>query len=251
MLEDLKKTIVKEQSKGKKELIAVCGVNAYDELSKEIPFAMTNKCKEVLGVPIYCLDWIPTDQILLGGKALLIPPYEWKEPKKLDTTKLPVDILEQIRRYQLPDEDLFPVISQTPPKFKTIIKDTTEEYITQACFELKIDPNILQNQSLELVKQKNLIENTAEMLKNGKLFRRPCALGTAVYIVENAKMHQGSVVRYEQVLSPKRDIELLFADIEISGLNIIVRRLFQDFGKTVFVDSEDAKNKLKEQISNK
>ena len=168
----------------------------------------------------------------------------------MEKAKLPDEILEQIRRYKMSD-DLFPVISQTPQMVAQIIKNATEAHIVQTCLDLHIDPEILKKQSAELVKQKNIIENTAEMLENGKLLRRPCKLGTTVYIVENAKMHQGTVVRYEQSLSPKRDAELLFADIEISGLNIIVRRLFKDFGSTIFVDAEEAKNKLREQMSNK
>lgn len=139
-------------------------------------------------------------------------------------------------------DDLFPAVA---------IRESMENFMVKTCLDLHIDPDILKRQSAELIRQKNIIEQSAEMIKNGKLLRRPCALGTTVYIVENCKMYQGSIIRYEQVLSPKRDIELLFADIELHGMNTTVRRCFSEFGTSIFVDAEDANNKLKEQISNK
>lgn len=180
VLEELQNLIKNETANITDEMVIVCGVNAYDKLCSEMSSTfLTNKCKEVLGLPLYCLNWLSTDQIIIGGKELLIPP------------------------------------------------------------------------NVEMRKQKIVIENTAEMIKNGKLLRRPCKLGTTVYIVENGKMYQGTVIRYEQVLSPKKDKELLLADIELPGLNVIVRRFFSEFGKNIFVEPEEAKNKLKEQISNK
>ncbi len=249
MLEELKNAIIKEQANGIRELVVVCGFNAYDKLSKELPLALTNNCGEIMGLPLYRLEWMPTNQIQIGGKELLIPPPCWNKPYMPDSVETP-DILTRIRKYEMPT-DLFPVISEPLLTPEQIIKKATEGFIVSTCFDLHIDPDILKKQSAELVKQKNIIENTAEMINNGKLLRRPCALGTIVYIVENRKMYQGTVIRYEQVLSPKLDTELLFADIELHGINTVVRRNFSEFGNNIFVDAEKAKNKLKEQISNK
>lgn len=248
MLEELKNAIIKEQANGIRELVVVCGFNAYDKLINELPLALNNNCREIMGLPLYCVEWIPTDQIQIGGKELLNPPIWWRKPDMSGLSEAP-DILTRIRNYKMP-ADLFPVmeLSSTPEQ---IIKEATEGFMVSACLDLHIDPDILKKQSVELAKQKNIIENTAEMMKNGKLLRRPCALGTTVYIVENRKMYQGTVIRYEQILSPKRNTELLFADIELHGMNITVRRNFSEFGNNIFVDAEKAKNKLEKQISNK
>lgn len=249
MLEELKNAIIKEQENGIRELVIVCGFNAYDKLSKELPLALTNNCGEIMGLPFYRLEWMPTNQIQIGGKELLIPPPGWKKSYMPDSAETP-DILTRIRKYEMP-ADLFPVISEPLLTPEQIIKKATEGFMVSTCFDLHIDPDILKKQSAELVRQKNIIENTADMIKNGKLLRRPCALGTTVYIVENYKMYQGMVIRYKQELSPNRDIELLFADIELQEINITVRRNFSEFGNSIFVDAEKAENKLNEQISNK
>lgn len=235
MLENLKKSIMQIKSTTKASIVVACGISAYKELQNEL--SLSDKQTLILsdGTPIYYLEWFPADKIVIGGPEILKKP-DWS--------------ISDLDKYAMSNE-LLPVVTETAMKIQNAVSESTENYIVKTCFELHIDPDILKKQSAELVKQKNIIENTAEMINNGKLLRRPCALGTTVYIVENRKMYQGTVIRYEQVLSPKRDTELLFADIELHGMNTIVRRNFSEFGNNIFVDAEKAKNKLEKQISNK
>jgi len=235
MVNELKTAVRQIKSNSNTEIVVGCGIRAYKELQNEL--SLTDDQPIILhdGTQIYCLEWYPADKIVIGGLEILKKP-DW--------------LIPNLEEYTMAN-NLLPVVTETAMKIQKEVRESTENYIVKTCLDLHIDPDILKRQSDELVKQKNLIENTAEMLKNGKLLRRPCALGTTVYIVENCKMYQGSVIRFEQVLSPKRDIELLFADIELYEMNTIVHRCFSEFGTSIFVDAEDANNKLREQISNK
>lgn len=235
MVENLKKAIGQIRTTTKTPLVVACGIDAYKELQKEL--SLTDKQMLILsdGTPIYYLEWYPADKIVIGEPEILKKP-DW--------------LISDLDKYSMAD-DLLPVVTETAMKIQNAVSESTENYIVKTCLDLHIDPDILKKQSAELVKQKNIIENTAEMINNGKLLRRPCALGTTVYLVENRKMYQGTIIRYEQVLSPKRDMELLFADIELHGMNTIVRRNFSEFGNNIFVDPDKASDKLSEQISTK
>ncbi len=235
MVENLKKSIGLIKATTKTSIVVACGISAYKELQKEL--SLTDKQMLILsdGTPIYYLEWYPADKIVIGGSEILKKP-DW--------------LISDLDKYAM-SNDLLPVVTETAMKIQNAVSESTENYIVKTCLDLHIDPDILKKQSAELINQKNIIENTAEMINNGKLLRRPCALGTMVYIVENCKMYQGTVIRYEQVLSPKRDMELLFADIELHGMNTTVRRCFSEFGNNIFADGEKAKDKLNEQISNK
>lgn len=222
MVENLKKAIGQIKTAIKTPMVVACGIKAYNELKKELSLTGNEPMFILYGSPVHYVEWYPEDKIVIGGPEILAKPA-WLIP----------DLSEYVM-----ENNLLPVVSETAMTIEKAVKDSTENYIMKTCFDLHIDPDILKKQSAELIKQKNIIENTAEMINNGKLLRRPCALGTTVYIVENCKMYQGSVVRYEQVLSPKRDIELLFADIELHGMNTTVRRCFSEFGTSVFVDAE-------------
>lgn len=224
------------------------------------------------GFSVHYIRWMDNDNVAIGNHLTSKRREDWivfvravydSETKTLSYEDKKSESDEsEIKNDTKPEGRLYPDVQyEAPTRINAVFPRGTsqtnmerliEEKVVAECIKVNVDPDILKNQTAELQRQKTILDDFAMMVKDGRMLRRPCGVGAQVWLVEKGKMHEGRVVSYTQLLKPNSDREeLKFADIEVFGLNTIVRRYCHEFEKTVFTQYDHAQEALKKQLAEK
>ena len=224
------------------------------------------------GFSVHYIRWMENDNVAIGNQLRSKRREDWivfvravydSETKTLSYEDKKSESDEsEIKNDTKPEGRLYPDVQYEAPirinavfprgTSQTNMERLIEEKVVAECIKVNVDPDILKNQTAELQRQKTILDDFAMMVKDGRMLRRPCGVGAQVWLVEKGKMHEGRVVSYTQLLKPNSDREeLKFADIEVFGLNTIVRRYCHEFEKTVFTRYDHAQDALKKQLAEK
>lgn len=136
------------------------------------------------------------------------------------------------------------------PKLEEIVSELSKEqdrYIVNRLVELKIEPNILENQLKEIHRLNKILKEYKELEEQGRLIKLPCKVVDKVYLVLETDLDEYEIVESMLIgYCNRMNNEYFSMYIDCEEINDSLEFKREDFGKEIFLTREEAEAKLKE-----